>query len=432
MDFKKLRNILGPLFLLIASPPFAIIMWYTNTTLSGSFYALGQMIQEQGFFQTIYAIWRPVFFGSPTAWAIIFIFAFSQLLLMRLIPGNLFYGPITPKGHQPVYKDNGVACFFITIIAFCLSSFYFNLFNAAIIYDHFGFLLGALNIFSLFICTLLYLKGRFAPSSTDAGLTGNIIFDYYWGTELFPRVLGWDIKRFITCRFGMMSWGLILLSYAAKQQALFGLSNAMIISVSLQLLYITKFFCWETGYLSSLDIMHDRAGFYICWGCLVWVPCIYTSPSMYLVLHPIHLPLLWALVIFMLGTISILINYLADRQRQLTRASGGNCTVWGKKPVVMYAAYTTLQGEKKENIMLASGWWGIARHFHYIPEITAAFFWSVPALFTDFAPYFYVCFLTLLLLDRAFRDDKRCAKKYGEAWLDYCKLVPYKIIPYVI
>lgn len=29
---------------------------------------------------------------------------------------------------------------------------------------------------------------------------------------------------------------------------------------------------WETGYLSTIDIMHDRAGYYICWGCLVWVP----------------------------------------------------------------------------------------------------------------------------------------------------------------
>lgn len=33
----------------------------------------------------------------------------------------------------------------------------------------------------------------------------------------------------------------------------------------------------------------SAAGFYICWGCLVWVPSIYTSPGMYLVNHPVHL-----------------------------------------------------------------------------------------------------------------------------------------------
>ena len=30
-----------------------------------------------------------------------------------------------------------------------------------------------------------------------------------------------------------------------------------------------QFFVWETGYWGSMDITHDRAGFYLCWGCLV-------------------------------------------------------------------------------------------------------------------------------------------------------------------
>lgn len=31
------------------------------------------------------------------------------------------------------------------------------------------------------------------------------------------------------------------------------------------------------------------AGFYIVWGCLVWVPSVYTSPALYLVNHPVEL-----------------------------------------------------------------------------------------------------------------------------------------------
>ena len=229
-----------------------------------------------------------------------------------------------------------------------------------------------------------------------------------------------------------MSWGLLLISYCAKQSELGGLANSMFISVALQLLYIAKFFIWENGYLRSLDIMHDRAGFYICWGCLVWVPCIYTSPSMYLVLHPIHLSAFWAVVFSVCGVAGILINYLADKQRLLTRATAGSCKIWGKKPVTLLAHYKTEKGDAKQSILLASGWWGIARHFHYVPELAAAFFWSVPALFENFSPYFYVCFLTILLVDRAFRDDKRCAKKYGQDWDKYCELVPYKIVPLLI
>jgi hypothetical protein len=52
---------------------------------------------------------------------------------------------------------------------------------------------------------------------------------------------------------------------------------------------VTKFFIWETGYFNTIDIMHDRAGYYICWGCLVWLPCVYTCPSMYLTNHPVTL-----------------------------------------------------------------------------------------------------------------------------------------------
>ena len=32
---------------------------------------------------------------------------------------------------------------------------------------------------------------------------------------------------------------------------------------------------WEIGYMRSIDIIVDRAGFEIQWGCLVWVPSLY-------------------------------------------------------------------------------------------------------------------------------------------------------------
>ncbi|WP_419420796.1 7-dehydrocholesterol reductase [Legionella sp. D16C41] len=429
---NKLRNTIGPLFLIICCTPFVMMMWYTNTVLNGSLNELWQLIWQHGLFKTIYQIWQPVFWGSTTAWLIIVTFIIFEVILIKVLPGKRFCGPVTPKGNVPIYKANGILAFLTTVLVFCLCSFYWQLFSATIIFDNLGAILGALNILSLMTCVFLYLKGRYKPSSTDAGTTGNFIFDYYWGTELYPILGGINLKMFINCRFGMMSWGLILLSYAAKQHQLVGLSNSMLIAVALQFIYITKFFIWETGYLASLDIMHDRAGYYICWGCMVWVPGIYTSPTMYLVYHPNQLNIWLAVVIFILGTLSIITNYLADRQRQLVRKTEGNCKIWGRKPKVTKASYYTTTGERKESILLHSGFWGITRHFHYLPEIAGAFFWSVPALFTHFSPYFYVSFLTLLLVDRAFRDDIRCLNKYGKYWHEYCEHVPYKLIPYVI
>ena len=167
-------------------------------------------------------------------------------------------------------------------------------------------------------------------------------------------------------------------------------------------------------------------------GCLVWVHGFYTSLTLYLVSHPNRLHPLLAVIILFIGIVAISINYLADRQRQLVRNPKGDCKIWRKTPRIMVAKYTTTQGEQKESLILSSGWWWISRHFHYLPEILGAFCWSTPALFGDITPYLYVVFLTILLIERAFRDDKRCALEYGIYWLEYCKLVPYKIIPYII
>jgi len=426
---RWLRETLVPLSLILVCPPTAILLWYTHVALGGSISALGSKMASDGVLSTLWSIWRPVFFGTPTAWAMIGSLAAFELVLMRVLPGKPFHGPVTPAGNVPVYKANGVAAFVVTVATFALASGPLGLFAPTIIYDHFGGIIGALNVFSLVFCLGLYLKGRYAPSSADHGISGNPIFDYYWGTELYPRVLGWDVKQFTNCRFGMMAWPLILLSFAARQYQVHGLADSMIVAVGIQMVYLAKFYWWETGYLRSLDIMHDRAGFYICWGCLVWVPAVYTSSTLYLVDHPVHLGTPLAVAIFVAGVGSVFINYFADAQRQRVRATNGKTTVWGKPPEIIVGHYRTTEGEEKTSLLLASGWWGISRHFHYVPEVLGAFFWCLPALFSNLLPYFYVIFLAILLTDRAFRDDNRCAAKYGADWDAYRARVRYRIIP---
>lgn len=67
-----------------------------------------------------------------------------------------------------------------------------------------------------------------------------------------------------------------------------------------------------------MDIAHDRAGYYLCWGCLVWVPAIYTSQPLFLTSQPYNMPTSVAIAIFIFGVICIYVNYDADRQRQVT------------------------------------------------------------------------------------------------------------------
>ncbi len=422
-----------PVFLMAATPPFAMLLWHTNVNLDGSFINLWNELLSKGVFPVINEVWFSRFFGTATAWKMIGIFAALQLLFMKILPGKKYFGNVTAKGNVPEYKDNGLLSYLLTFALYFLCTHVLKLFPAGIIYHNFGDLLGALNFTALVFCLLLYFKGRYFPSSSDNSHTGNFIFDYYWGTELYPRIFGWDIKQFTNCRFGMTGWALAVVSFAFAQQEIYGTADwSIIISSALLFIYLFKFFIWESGYMKSMDIQVDRAGYYICWGCLVWVPAVYTSPMMFMVKHPVGLSAIAAGVIFILGLAAIWINYWADYQRQHVRETNGNTTIWGKKPVLIKANYTTEKGEQKTNLLLASGFWGIARHFHYVPEILAAFFWSCATGFSHFAPFFYVSFLTVLLVHRAFRDDTKCANKYGASWLEYCKAVPYKIIPGIV
>jgi 7-dehydrocholesterol reductase len=426
-------RIVMPLFLVGVTPFFAMLLWHTNANLDGSFLNLWNEIMSKGFFTVVNDVWFSRFFGSIMAWKIIGAFAVLHLILMRVLPGKKFTGTITPMGNLPEYKDNGLASYIITFVLFFVCSLGFHLFPAGIVWYHFGDILAALNFTALSFCLFLYFKGRFFPSSTDNGHTGNFLFDYYWGTELYPRILGWDVKQFTNCRFGMTGWAVIVTSFAFAQKEIYGTADwSIIISAALIVIYLFKFFIWESGYMRSMDIIVDRAGFYICWGCLVWVPSVYTSPVMFMVKHPVNLPLWIAALIFTAGIASIFINYWADRQRQVVRSTNGQTTIWGKEPVLIKATYTTETGEKKNNLLLASGFWGISSHFHYIPELMAAFFWSCATGFNYLMPFFYVIFLTILLTHRAFRDEEKCSKKYGEFWLQYRKMVPYKIIPGIV
>ena len=260
-------------------------------------------------------------------------------------------------------------------------------------------------------------------------MSGNPIFDFYWGTELYPNIFGVDIKVFTNCRMGMTIWPLLCVIFALKSYELHGFVDSMWVSCTLQLVYCTKFFWWESGYMRTIDIIVDRAGYYICWGCLVFIPGLYAYVSFYLVSQPVRLGTPLSLAILGAGLTSIIVNYWADEQRGFARRMDGKCTIWGKPAKVIRALYRLENGTVRTNILLASGFWGWARHFNYFAEILSAFFWTVPALFDNVIVYSYFLFLVGLLVHRSFRDDAKCFRKYNKYWTQYEDMVPSRIVP---
>ncbi|CUI15534.1 membrane-associated protein, putative [Bodo saltans] len=424
LEMSFIRAYFWPLFLLIFTLATTVVIPVTVYHYGGS---LGRLWAETTLELFVQQIPRP----TCTAAAILFGWTLIQGLLQELVPGAKIYGPPTPAGERPEYVDNGIKCWIITHVGWVILGPMTNAIPCGQLYPNMGSVITTANLFAVPFCVFLYWKGRVYPSSRDAVWTGIFPFDFFQGVELHPRLLNLNVKQLLNCRVSMMGWSLSHLCFAQYQYENGVLSSGMIVHVSLLVLYLFKFFWWEAGYFASIDIIHDRCGYYIVWGVLCWVPTCYFSPGFTLVEQPMYWPASTAAIVFAVGILALWVNYTADYQRQVARATDGNCLIWGRRPDLIRAEYTTSEGVTRKSLLLVSGYWSISRHFNYIPELTLALMWSLPANIQLALPWAYWGFLFFLLIDRSSRDDEKCREKYGKYWDEYCRRVPYKIIPYV-
>ncbi|XP_062520705.1 uncharacterized protein LOC134195659 [Corticium candelabrum] len=432
------RLTVGPILLIFFTPIVAFAVCTANLQTGGSLSDLYQQVggssssNVSAFITFLKLIRLNQGMGSATGWMILTLFVAVQLVVLRCVPGDEKEG-VAASGRVPVYRMNGLAAFLLTTLGYIFLSFGLDAFPATVLYDNLQELMWVTMIVSFLLCVWLAVRGRSKTGTeTSTKSRNSLLIDFFWGREVHPNVMGFELKQVTNCRFGMMMWPLIVISCVAKQWEHYGyVSNSMATAAFLQLVYIAKFFHWESGYMRTLDMMHDRAGYYICWGCMIWVPCIYSSQVVYLVLHPVSLHPLITAALLIFGLLCIGLNYHADWQKQEVRKSDGRCLIWGKPPKMIRAKYTDENNVETSQILLMSGWWGISRHFHYIPELGAALCWTLPCQFQNWLPYFYLVYLTLLLVDRTNRDDRRCFNKYKSYWTQYIKTVPYKMVPYI-
>jgi len=84
---------------------------------------------------------------------------------------------------------------------------------------------------------------------------------------------------------------------------------------------------------------------------------------------------------------------------------------------------------KHGNKLLTDGWWQYARKINYTADWIQSCMWAVSGGFVTPITYFYPAFFLAVLTHRCGRDFEKCARKYGEDWEEYCKVVKYKFIP---
>ncbi|XP_061610283.1 delta(14)-sterol reductase LBR isoform X2 [Phyllopteryx taeniolatus] len=364
------------------------------------------------------AFWEARALGFVVLWILF------QVLLYILPVGKLSEGMPLMSGERLKYRTNGF--FAIVTSAAVVAAAVYQGVDVTYVHSHFLQLAVATFFLSVLLSVYLYIRSRYAPPDQQAlgGSSGNVIYDFFKGHELNPRIQNFDLKFFCEMRPGLIGWCLINFAFALaemKQQGLDTPSYAMILVNVCQLIYVVDGLWNEEAILTTMDLMHDGFGFMLAFGDLVWVPFTYTLQAYYLVSHPNPLSLSAVAAIVLLKLIGFYIFRKSNSEKNAFRRNPSD-------PKLSYLkTIPTATGKS----LLVSGWWGVVRHPNYLGDLIMALAWSIPCGFGHLLPWYYMIYFIILLVHRDSRDMSDCRRKYGSAWDEYCRTVRYRIVPRV-
>lgn len=282
------------------------------------------------------------------------------------------------------------------------------------------------------------------------GHTGNIIYDFFIGRELNPRVnlpvIGEvDLKTFFELRPGWVGWLLLDLAFVAHQYKVHGyVSDSLILLTTFQAFYVFDALYMEPAILTTMDVLVDGFGFMLAFGDLVWVPFIYSLQARYLSVYPVQLGGAGILGVLAVQGLGYYIFRSANNEKNIFRQNPKDPRVAHLKSI------RTASGVR----LITSGWWGTARHINYLGDWIMGWSYCLPTGIAGYVvkqrfiagrqpevlqgeargwgmliTYFYLLYFTILLIHRERRDEEKCRKKYGKDWEEYKRLVPSRIVP---
>jgi delta14-sterol reductase len=254
--------------------------------------------------------------------------------------------------------------------------------------------------------------------------TWGLFKELYLGRSPNPQWLGRrvDAKMFLYL-LGAVVLELNVLSFTAHHLMKYSedASPGVVLYAGLFTFFLVEYLVFEEVHLYTYDFVAESVGFKLGWGCFVFYPFFYAVGlwSVADLPNP-HEPAAWLLLcaaLFFAGWVL---------------ARGANLQKFFFKKDPSRRAFGLIEPKAIDGRVLASGFWGLSRHINYLGELCMA---TALALCLGYprqlGPWLYPLYYLVLLLPRQRDDDRRCAAKYGAAWAEYCRQVPYRIIPFI-
>ena len=161
-------------------------------------------------------------FPSLKAWMIYWIFFIFEAVCYIYLPGVYTKGKPLPHegGKQLTYYCSGVYSWYVTI-AVTATLHFTGLFPLYTIIDEFGPLMSVAIISAYIVAIVAYVSALYRGA--EHRMTGSIIYDFFMGAELNPRMFGLlDFKMFFEVRIPWYILFLISSAVAARQYEQFG------------------------------------------------------------------------------------------------------------------------------------------------------------------------------------------------------------------
>jgi len=362
-------------------------------------------------------------------------FILFQVVIAVILPGPIVKGlPVpTENNKQHDYLCNGISCWYLTLILTGVL-YYYDIFKVTFLIENMGSLITTAIIAGDFVSVCIYLAGIF--QAKQIRMYGNIIYDFFMGSYLNPRIGIFDFKMFAEIRASWSQLFLLTLAAALKQYETIGyITNSMIIMLVAHGLYSNACMKGEECIPTTWDIFYEKFGWMLIFWNLAGVPYVYCFQSVYLLKNSDinHSNLVTAIMLVVLVTAYYIWDTSQSQKNTFRSILRGTYVQRWTFPQLPWKTIENPRVLKTESgsTLLIDGWWRYARKIHYTCDIVMASIWALSCGFTGVLPFFYPVFFFFMIMHRYFRDYDRCERKYKKDWVKYCEIVPYAFIPYV-